>query len=158
MVAFLFAVFVVLPLVELGVAVMVADWIGVLPTIAALIALSGFGVWLVRREGLGVVRRTRAALDRGETPAAGLLDGALIGFAGVLCVAPGFVTGICGLLLLVPPVRRRVGRRLLRRWDRLARSVGFSRRREVVEVEWVGDVTPTRPRSSSPIELGPVDD
>lgn len=157
-VAFLFAVFVVLPLIELGVVITVADWIGVLPTIAALIALSAFGVWLVRHEGLGVVRRTRAAIARGETPGSQVLDGALIAFAGVLCVVPGFVTGVCGLVLLVPPVRRLVGRRLVRRWDRLSSSVGFTRRRQVVEVEWVGDVTPSRSAPSRPIELGPVDD
>ena len=158
MVVFLFCIFVVFPLVELGVVIAVADWIGVLPTIAALIAMSAFGVWLVKREGLGVMRRTRRAVDRGEVPGAEMLDGAMLAIAGLLCIVPGFISGTLGLLLLIGPVRRPVGRRLVRRWTRGASLVGFSRRRTSVDVQWIGDVTPARSAPARPIELGPVDD
>lgn len=154
----LFCIFVVFPLVELGVVIVVADWIGVLPTIAALIAMSAFGVWLVKREGLSVMRRTRLAVDRGEVPGAEMLDGAMLAIAGLLCIVPGFISGTLGLLLLIGPVRRPVGRRLVRRWTRAASVVGFARRRRTVEVEWIGDVTPTRSTAAAPIELGPVND
>ena len=54
----LFLVFVVFPLIELGVVIFVADAIGIFPTIALLIAMSAFGAWLVKREGIGVMRRS----------------------------------------------------------------------------------------------------
>ena len=155
---FLFCVFVVFPLIELGVVIAVADWIGILPTIAALIAMSAVGVWLVKREGFAVVRRTRAAVNRGELPGAEMLDGAMLAIAGLLCIVPGFISGTIGLLLLIGPVRRPVGRRLVRRWTRIASFAGMTRRRKTIEVEWIGDVTPTRSSTTAPIEISPIRD
>lgn len=153
----LFIVFVVVPLVELAVIVTVADAIGILPTIALLILVSAVGAYLVKREGIGVMRRTQAAVARGEIPGREMLDGALLMGAGALCIVPGFVTDAFGLLLLIPPVRRFVGSRLVRRWTRGASFAGRSRQ-EIVDVEWVGDVTPRTTTVRAPIELGPVDD
>lgn len=155
---FLFCVFVVFPLIELGVVIAVADWIGILPTIAALIAMSAVGVWLVKRQGFAVVRRTREAINRGEIPGSEMLDGAMLTIAGFLCIVPGFISGTIGLLLLIGPVRRPVGRRLIRRWTRIASFVGMTRRRSIVNVEWIGDVTPSKTPASAPIEIGPVRD
>jgi len=76
----------------------------------------------------------------------------------VLCIVPGFISGTIGLLLLIGPVRRPVGRRLVRRWTRMASLVGFTRRRGAVEVEWVGDISPTHSAPNAAIELGPVND
>lgn len=155
----LFCVFVVAPLIELGVVIAVADWIGIVPTIAALIAMSAFGVWLVKREGIGVMRRTREAVDRGEVPGAELLDGSMLAVAGMLCIVPGFVSGFIGLFLLITPLRRVIGRRWSRRWTRVASVMGSSRRRtSVIDVEYIGDITPPSSTRSVPIELGPVND
>ncbi|MEJ6740930.1 MAG: FxsA family protein [Actinomycetota bacterium] len=155
----LFLVFVVFPLIELGVVIFVADAIGIFPTIALLIAMSAFGAWLVKREGIGVMRRTQLSANRGELPGDEMLDGAVLAIAGVLCIVPGFISGTIGLLLLIGPVRRPVGRRLVRRWTRMVSVVGFARgRRDAVEVEWVGDVTPAHSPPNASIELGPVND
>jgi UPF0716 protein FxsA len=155
---FLFCMLIVFPLIELGVIIAVADWIGIVPTIAALIAMSAVGVWLVKREGLGVVRRTREAMNRGEVPGGEMLDAAMLTIAGFLCFVPGFISGTIGLLLLIGPLRRPVGRRIVRRWTRVGSFVGMSRRRSTVEVQWIGDVTPTTPPATGPIEIGPVRD
>lgn len=101
----LFALFVALPIVEIYVLVRVGSVIGALPTIALVLGLSAFGAWLVRREGLGVLRRVQAALDAGQLPARELLDGALVLVGGVLLLTPGFVTDAFGLCCLLPPVR-----------------------------------------------------
>ncbi|MSW56537.1 MAG: hypothetical protein F2835_07185 [Actinobacteria bacterium] len=158
MFVFLFCMFVVFPLIELGVVLAVADWIGILPTIAALLVMSAVGVWLVKREGLSVVRRTRMAMNRGEIPGGEMLDGAMLTIAGFLCLVPGFISGTIGLLLLIGPVRRPIGRRLVRRWTRIASFVGMTRGRRAINVEWIGDVTPTDVSATAPIEIGPVRD
>ena len=155
---FLFCVFVVFPLIELGVVIAVAGWIGVLPAIAALIAMSAVGVWLVKREGLGVMRRTRESMNRGEAPGGEMIDAAMLSVAGFLCIVPGFISGTIGLLLLIGPLRRPVGRRLVRRWTRIGSFFGMSRRRSTVNVQWIGDVTPTTAPTTAPIEIGPVRD
>ena len=94
-----------LPIVELIVIVEVAVHIGVLNTIALLIVISMVGGWLVKREGLGVLRRLQVTVADGQVPHRELIDGFLLLVAGVLLMVPGFVTDVPGVLLLLPPVR-----------------------------------------------------
>ena len=109
-------VFLVVPLVELYVLIQVGSAIGALNTIALLILMGVAGGWLMKREGLGVVRRVQSQLRAGRVPAAEVVDGFLILFGGALMLTPGFLSDIFGLSLLVPPVRALVraglGRRL----------------------------------------------
>lgn len=158
MVGLMFLVFVVVPLVEIYVLVEVAGAIGVLPALATLLACSLLGVWLVKREGLGVLRRMQATVNRGEVPATELVDGGLVAMAGALCLVPGFVTDGIGLILLLPPVRHLVRNLLVRRWTKRGTFPGSGRfvGATVVDVEYVGDVTPRGPQGGEPpIELGP---
>jgi len=102
--ALLIAVILV-PIAEIWAAVQVAHQIGVLPTLLLLLVMSAFGPRLVRREGLGVWRRAQARLNEGQVPGRELSDGVLLLLAGILLTVPGFLTGIVGALLLLPPVR-----------------------------------------------------
>jgi UPF0716 family protein affecting phage T7 exclusion len=52
-----------------------------------------------------VWRRAQARLNEGQVPGRELSDGVLLLFAGILLTVPGFLTGIVGALLLLPPVR-----------------------------------------------------
>jgi UPF0716 protein FxsA len=149
----LFLLFVVAPLVELYVLVQVAHLIGLLPALGLLIVLSFFGAWLVKREGVAVLRRLRSSLAAGEMPTNSLVDGGLIVIAGALCIVPGFVSDCIGLLLLVPPIRAVVRGRLIARWSipgasRVTRRFGGG---AVIDVEYLGDVTPNRGAPAHPI-------
>ena len=104
----LFLVFLIIPIIELFVIIQVGQVIGAWNTIALLLAVSLVGAWLVKREGLGVLRRFRARLDEGAIPGRELADGVLILLAGALLLTPGFVTDVFGVLLLLPPVRSAV--------------------------------------------------
>jgi UPF0716 protein FxsA len=110
------ALLLVIPIVELYVIVQVAGAIGVFETIVALVAISVAGAWLVKREGLGVARRIQDQLQAGEVPAGGVVDGLLILGAGVLMLAPGFLSDIAGILLLIPFTRAPVRALVLRRF------------------------------------------
>ncbi|MGH9179371.1 MAG: FxsA family protein [Acidimicrobiales bacterium] len=105
MLPLLFLAFLVVPFVELFVIIQVGQAIGVLNTIAVLILVSVVGAWLVKREGLSVLRRAQARVDQGALPGRELVDGVLILFAGALLITPGFVTDLVGVLLLLPPIR-----------------------------------------------------
>ena len=122
----LFLVFVVTPIVELAVIVQVAGSTGVMNTIGLLVLVSLVGAWLVRREGLGILRRAQAELAEGRMPGRELVDGLLVLLAGALMLTPGFVTDTVGLALLLPPVRA-VLRMVATR--RLSRSVDTGRTR-----------------------------
>lgn len=110
----LFVLFIVAPLVELAVIVQVAQVVGVFNTIGLLVLVSLVGAWLAKREGLGVLRRVQAALDRGELPDREVADGGLILLAGALMIAPGFISDCLALVLLFPPTRVLVRAPLLR--------------------------------------------
>jgi UPF0716 protein FxsA len=105
-VAWLLAVvFLVVPLLELAVIIQVGQAIGAAETILLLIVVSVAGGWLVKREGVGVLRRIQDAVSAGRVPGRELADGALIMFAGALLLTPGFVSDVLGIALLLPPVR-----------------------------------------------------
>ena len=108
-------VFLVMPLLELAVIIKIGAAIGVLNTIGLLVLSSVVGAWLMKREGLGVLRRMQAAVNAGRVPGKELADAALILLGGALMVAPGFITDILGMLLLLPPVRAVVRAALRRR-------------------------------------------
>jgi UPF0716 family protein affecting phage T7 exclusion len=97
-------------------------------------------------------------MNRSEVPGAEMLDAAMLSVAGFLCIVPGFISGTIGLLLLIGPLRRPVGRRLVRRWTRIGSVAGSARRRSTVEVQWIGDVTTTTAPTTAPTEIGPVRD
>ena len=106
---------VVAPLVELYVLVQVGENIGLLPTIALLIAVSAVGTTLIKREGIKVYREFVAAIQRGEEPAEQLVHGVCLLAAGVLMLAPGFISDIVAILLLVPPTRMLIAKLVLRK-------------------------------------------
>jgi UPF0716 protein FxsA len=126
---FVFILLLVLwPLVEIAVFLQVVAWIGVLETLALMVAISLCGAWLVKRQGIGTLARMRAELDDGRIPTGPMTDGGLLAAAGFLLLIPGFVTDVVGLALIVPPVRggvrRWLGRRFTVRTARVRRSRG----------------------------------
>ena len=114
--AFLIALCIAVPVVEIAVIIQVGSWIGVLNTLVLLILVSVLGAWLVKRSGGGLLRRVQGELVAGRVPGAALVDGALLLVAGTLLLIPGFVTDFFGLLLLLPPVRAGIRSWLRRRW------------------------------------------
>ena len=106
---------VVLPLVELYVIVQVGQSIGLLPTIVLLIAISAIGTSLVKREGIKVYQDFTATLQRGEEPSSQIVQGFCILAAGVFLLAPGFISDVLAISLLLPPTRALVVAAMSRR-------------------------------------------
>ncbi|MFG3711684.1 FxsA family protein [Micromonospora sp. NPDC049460] len=93
-------------LLELAVFVVVGRAIGFGSALLAVFAVSLLGLVLLRREGMRAWRGFRAAAEAGQPPGRQVTDG-LVGLVGALLLAtPGLVSGLVGLLLLVPPLRR----------------------------------------------------
>jgi UPF0716 protein FxsA len=152
--AFFVALAIVIGLVEITVMIQVGQWLGVVNTIGLLLLVSVIGAWLVKHEGLGVLRRIQQQRLAGEVPAAPVFDGALILVAGLLLLIPGFVTDALGLLLLLPPVR--AGVRRFVRWRFLARvqvvrTASWSRSRPPQS-------PPEPPSSATPLPPAPRSD
>ena len=118
------------PVAELLVAIKVAQLIGVLNTVLALIVSWPVGVWAMRSQGRAVWQRFQIAVSGGRPPGREVLDGALVLIGGVLLILPGFIGDIVGAWLLVPqtrtlvrrPITRLLQARVLRRAARAARA------------------------------------
>ena len=91
---------------ELAVFVLVGRAIGFGAATLMVFAASLLGMVLLRREGVRAWRGFRDAAQSGRPPGRQVTDG-LVGLLGALLLAtPGLVSGLAGLVLLVPPVRR----------------------------------------------------
>jgi UPF0716 protein FxsA len=110
----LLLIFIVVPLAELYVIIQVGQAIGVLPTIAILLADSIIGSVLLRTQGRSAWRRFMAAVSEGRVPTREVLDGVLVIFGGAFLITPGFISDVIGILFLLPPTRSLARRLLLR--------------------------------------------
>jgi UPF0716 protein FxsA len=106
--------FIVVPIVELYVIIQVGQWIGVLPTLAILVADALLGSFLLRQQGRSAWQRFNAALAERRFPGREVADGVMIVAGGTLLLTPGFITDIFGLLLLIPPSRALIRRVMFR--------------------------------------------
>jgi UPF0716 protein FxsA len=118
----LVVIFILVPIAELYVIIKVGEAIGLLPTLALLIADALLGSMLLRQQGRAAWVRFNRALAENRLPHKEVFDGVLIIVGGALLLTPGFITDIFGLILLIPPTRalvraaasRTVGRRMAR--------------------------------------------
>ena len=97
--------FLLWPLIEIGLFVTLGGWIGVWATFAIILGSAALGVMVIRRQTrfvMGQVMRDLQSLGDAVNPAA---HSALIVLAGVLLILPGFLSDVLGLVLLLPPVR-----------------------------------------------------
>ena len=102
----LFALFIVVPIIEITVLMQVGALIGAWPTIAIVIISAWPGAKHVRQQGIATLQSVQTKMAQGEMPSGEIVTGLMLLVAGVLLVTPGFVTDAFGLLLLVPSVRQ----------------------------------------------------
>ena len=106
---------VVLPLIELYFIVQVGQELGLIPTVVLLIVISAIGSALVKREGIKAFRRFVVAAQTGDELTKEIANGVCILAAGVFLLAPGFISDILGIALLLSPVRLMIVRFASRR-------------------------------------------
>jgi UPF0716 protein FxsA len=112
---YLLLLFLLVPLIEIYFLIKVGDVIGAGWTVFLVVFTAVLGAWLLRLQGLSTLNRVQQSLQRGELPAAAMLEGLLLLMAGALLLTPGFVTDSIGFLLLVPPLRHALARWLIAR-------------------------------------------
>ncbi|MHB0958431.1 MAG: FxsA family protein [Pirellulaceae bacterium] len=102
----LLALFILVPLAELGLLLVVAHYTTIGVTLLLVIATGLAGTLLARSQGLRTFRRMGNELTQGKVPTEAALDAALIFCAGALLLTPGLLTDSLGILLLIPSSRR----------------------------------------------------
>ena len=115
MLARLFLLFIVLPLVELSLLLKLADLTDWRITLLLVILTGLTGSLLARQQGFRTFQQIQSELSAGKMPTHSLLDAAMIFVAGALLVTPGILTDLFGMSLLVP-VCRNFYRRQMASW------------------------------------------
>lgn len=120
--------------VEIIALVALGSAIGLGWTLLVLLAGSALGLWLARREGVRAAQALAEAVNNRRVPTAELTDGMLVAAGGVLLFLPGLVTDLAGLLLVLPPTRALVRRRLVRAAEERAPELRTARIRSQAPV------------------------
>jgi UPF0716 protein FxsA len=135
--------------VEIVALVALGSVIGLGWTLVVLLAGSLLGLWLARREGVRAAQALATAVGERRVAHSEVTDGLLVAAGGVLLFVPGLVTDLAGLLLLLPPTRALVRRRLVRAAEEKAPGLRTARIRSegpVVDGTVVdGTVVPDEP-------------
>lgn len=129
---------ILLLLVELVVFIVVVKAIGIFATIG-LVILSSMAGGKILRMHFASLRKQQE--QTGLPPSSSMreaLGNAMIMFAGILLIIPGFITDMIGLLLLVPLIRRFLTPWLVKK-EVVANTSSKERTGEVIEGEYWRD-------------------
>jgi UPF0716 protein FxsA len=96
----------VLPIFDLILLIRMGGIVGVGAVLLAVLVSGFLGIFLAKSQGRVIWRKINESLLNGQMPANSLLEGALTVLGGIMLVAPGFLTDILGLFLLLPISRR----------------------------------------------------
>ena len=113
----LILLFVLVPLTDLFLLMVLSAYIGWPTSVGIVIASGILGAFLARQSGLAVSRKIQQRMAQGQFSAELLTDGAMILFAAGLLLTPGFLTDLFGLSLLIPGCRRFYQRQLAKRFQ-----------------------------------------
>lgn len=116
----IFIAFLLWPIAEIWLLIEIGGEIGAWATIGWILLTAIAGTYLIRSQGALAMSRIRQALadvDARGGEASGalageLLDGLAVFFAGICLILPGFLTDAIGILLVLPVLRRTLGRGL----------------------------------------------
>lgn len=98
--------FLAYPILEIALMIKVGGRIGVGAVLLIVLATGILGVLVLRQNGVTMLRRLSEDMALGRPPVQSALNGALVGLAGLLLIAPGLITDAIGLLLLLPVLRK----------------------------------------------------
>ncbi len=102
----LFAAFIAVPLIEIGLFIQVGGLLGLWPTLAIVLITALIGSHLVRHQGKSALQDLQSSISTMRDPSAPLAHGAMILFSGALLLTPGFFTDAVGFALLIPRFRK----------------------------------------------------
>lgn len=118
----LMLVFVIVPLVELALLLVVGQRIGLWLTVALVVATGIGGAALARQQGLRAIKAVQEELAAGQLPGRAMLDGLAVLVGGALLLTPGILTDLAGFGLVLPFSRRWLRSRIQRSLERRARA------------------------------------
>ena len=95
-----------IPVIEIYLFIKVGSQIGAFNTIFLIFITAFFGIVYARYEGFNTLKSGMAQVVKNELPVYEIISGAALAFAALLLILPGFATDLLGLLIVFPPTRK----------------------------------------------------
>ena len=100
------------PIIEIYLFIKVGSQIGAINTIMLILLTAFFGIFYVRYEGFNTLKSGMSQILKNELPVYEIISGAALAFAALLLILPGFATDLIGLLIIFPPTRKLIFKRV----------------------------------------------
>jgi len=108
----LFALFVIIPILEIATFIQVGSVVGLPMTLLGILLTAVIGAVLVRQQGFKAINDARENMAQQKSPVEQVIHGAFILISGLLLLTPGFLTDGIGFLFLIPPLRLAIARKV----------------------------------------------
>jgi UPF0716 protein FxsA len=95
-----------IPIIEIYLFIKIGSQIGALNTILLIFISAFFGIAYARYEGFNALKSGMTQFVKNELPVYEVVSGAALAFAALLLILPGFATDFLGLLIIFPPTRK----------------------------------------------------
>jgi UPF0716 protein FxsA len=101
-----------IPAIEIYLFIKVGSQIGAFNTVMLIFITAFFGIFYARYEGFNTLKSGMSQVVKNELPIYEIISGAALAFAALLLILPGFATDLLGLLIIFPPTRKLILRRV----------------------------------------------
>ena len=102
----LLLIIVLVPIIEIYLFIKIGSQIGAFSTISLIFITAFLGIIYARYEGFNTLKSGMSQIIKNEMPIYEIISGAALAFAAFLLILPGFATDILGLLIIFPPTRK----------------------------------------------------
>ena len=102
----LLLIIILVPIIEIYLFIKIGSQIGAFSTISLIFITAFLGIIYARYEGFNTLKSGMSQIVKNEMPIYEIISGAALAFAAFLLILPGFATDILGLLIIFPPTRK----------------------------------------------------
>ena len=95
-----------IPIIEIYLFIKMGSQIGAFNTILLIFVTAFLGIVYARYEGFNTLKAGMSQVVKNELPVYEIISGAALTFAALLLILPGFATDFLGLLIIFPPTRK----------------------------------------------------
>ena len=113
----IFILIILVPIIEIYLFIKIGSQIGAITTILLIFITAIIGVYYAKYEGLNTLKSGISQLSKNEKPIYEILSGAVIAFAALLLIIPGFATDILGFCLIFPITRKLIFKNQIKKFN-----------------------------------------
>tara|TARA_Y100000590_G_C15633746_1_gene982176 strand:- start:1068 stop:1490 length:423 start_codon:yes stop_codon:yes gene_type:complete len=106
-----------IPLIEIYLFIKVGSYIGAFSTISLILVTAIIGIIYARYEGFNTLKSGMSQLIKNQLPVYEIISGAALAFAALLLILPGFATDFIGFMLIFPPTRKLLFKKVSKKYS-----------------------------------------